>query len=69
MGARGVAVQDLQDEQVNGRNRVEHAVPPDVADSGANVFNGLRRQPVRDFGLDPPHGGENTAGHPWPPAG
>src|SRR5262249_61687660 len=69
VGARGVAVQDLQDEQVDGRNRVEDPIPPDVADGRTDVFNGFRGQPAGDFRLDSPNGGEDTTGPPWPPSG
>jgi len=35
VSAGGVAVQDLEEEQVDGGNRVENPIPPGVADGRA----------------------------------
>src|SRR5262249_3083013 len=54
---------------VDGGDRVEHALAPHVADGRADAVDRGRGQPVGDLGLDLPHRGGDTAGHPWPPAG
>ena len=42
--AGGVAVEDLEQEEVEGGGRVEDALPPLVPDLGAGLLDGLRRQ-------------------------
>lgn len=69
VGARRVAVQDLQHEEVDGGHRVEQPLPPGIAEGLAELAGRLRGEPVGDFGLDALDGGEDTTSHPWPPAG
>jgi hypothetical protein len=52
VGTRRVAVEDLEDEQVQGGHRVEDAFAPGVADRGTGLANRLGRQPVGDVRLD-----------------
>jgi len=69
VGTGGVAVQDLQREEVQSRDRIEHAFSPDIADAVADLADKLGSQKVGQFTLDSLDGSEDTAGHPWPPVG
>ena len=69
MGASGVAVQDLQREQLKGRDRIEHALAPDMADAVTDLADELGSEKPGEFTLDLRDGGKDTAGHPWPPVG
>jgi hypothetical protein len=62
-------MQHLQQEQMHGRDGIEDAFPPDMAHGLANFANHLGLKEISDIGLDLPHGGEDTASHPWPPVG
>jgi hypothetical protein len=49
--AGGVAVEDLQGEELDGGGGVEEAVPPAVAQVGAELVDGLGTEPPGDRGL------------------
>ena len=57
VGTGGVAVQDLEDEQVDGRDRVEDPVAPAAAQGPAEVPQGERFKPVGQVVTDLPQGG------------
>src|SRR5688572_15659457 len=66
MAARGVPVQDLQQEELHGGDGREHAVaPPGIADLATDGENGVRLQqrrpltckPLKDAGNIRDHGG------------
>jgi hypothetical protein len=67
--ARRVAVEDLQNKQMNGRHGIEDAITPDMTNSVADGANKFGAEKLGDFRLDLLHGSEDTAGHPWPPVG
>src|SRR5207249_4843876 len=69
LGTRGVAVENLQDEQMHRRHRVENAVTPYMAHGRADAVNQFGAQKLGDIALDLLHGSEDTTGHPWPPVG
>ena len=49
VGTGRVAVQDLQHEQVDGGDRVEHALAPDVAHGGTDLVDRIGREPVGEL--------------------
>jgi hypothetical protein len=69
VGARRVAVEDLEDEQVQRGHRVEDSFAPGVADRRTGLANRCGRQPVGDVRLDSANRRVETTGHPWPPVG
>src|SRR5262245_35288883 len=69
MAAGRIAMQDLEDEQMDGGNWIEHAFAPRVTEDVAEILNGAGGQPVSQIRLDPPDGSDNTMSHPWPPCG
>src|SRR5579862_9167439 len=66
---RGVAVQDLQNEQMHGRYRIKDAFAPDMVNYLTDVAYQLGTKKLGNFGLDLLHGSEDTTSHPWPPVG
>jgi hypothetical protein len=56
MGAGGVAVQDLQDEQVDGGQWAEDPLAPAVAAIAAELLQGLGLQEGGEVVPDPPQG-------------
>ena len=52
VGDGGAAVEDLEDEQVDGGDRVEDSLPPRVTDLVAQRAKGVRRQDGGDVVSD-----------------
>src|SRR5579884_3802006 len=69
MIAGRVAVQDLQEEEMNGSGWIENAFAPAMFEGAAQIVDRSGREPMRDIRLDPFDGSDNTMGHPWPPFG
>jgi hypothetical protein len=69
VGTRSVAVQDLQKEQMNGGDRIEHALAPGMPHRLANRSDQFRIEKLGNIALDLPHDSDDTTSHPWPPVG
>jgi hypothetical protein len=67
MIASRVAVQDLQQEEVNRRHRIEHPLAPTVSCFQAELPDRLRLQIAGYISLDPPQHMSDIRNHPWPP--
>ena len=63
MGAGGVATEDLEDEQVDGRDRAEDSLAPSAPQRPAVVLQGERREPSRQVVMDGTQRGELTLGN------
>jgi hypothetical protein len=67
MAARGVARQDLQDEEMDGGDRIQHARAPGVADLATHDENGGRVEQVGQLCLNVSERVTDHANHPGPP--
>ena len=67
LGARGVAVQDLQNKQMHRGRGIQYTVTPHMTDGSAHFLDQARTKKLSNIGLDLLHGSEDTTSHPWPP--
>ncbi len=69
MGAGGITVKDLKEEQVDSGGRIKDSFSPGVTNLSAGGPNGIRSQNSGDIWLDPGNGSADSESHPWPPIG
>ena len=67
MATRGVAMEDLQDEQMDGGDRIEQARAPLVADLATEGENSGGVKQGSEFCFDVSEGFRHHANHPGPP--
>src|SRR5207253_9077748 len=60
-------MQDLQEENVDRRHRIENPLAPHIANAPTQPLNRVRRQRLADIGLELSNDFRDTDGHPWPP--
>src|SRR5262245_29306538 len=65
MLASGVAVEDLQQEEVDGRCRVEDPLSPAMLGLAAGLFDGLAGQSGGDVLAQPIKDGDDARRHEW----
>src|SRR5712692_2807454 len=66
-GAGRIAMQDLQQEDMDGSYRIKNAMAPRITQAATDMVDGFRRQRLGHIGLELPQDLRNTEGHPWPP--
>jgi hypothetical protein len=58
VGAGGVAVKNLKEEQVDGGDRIKNSISPSVTDSRTRPADGCGSERGSDIVADPPQRGE-----------
>ena len=66
-GAGGVAMQDLQEEDVERGHGIELASPKGDAEGSTGLFDPIGGQGFGDIGLELANDFGETQSHPWPP--